>query len=549
MRKNLIPFILGCLLFINFKGNAQTAIFSSNFENWNGNIPYNWVGSKTTLEADSIIDDTVVWHSPAHSCKLVNEEATERVFSTKPLSTSLNIVYYVYFWMRGHGNIRIGLYDGRAGNGFTADHAWMHINSSNWALYSDTITCKNNSTASEFIFDVDSTKADLDHLQIDDVGITDAPVSTNPLLSITYPVENATYYSSSINVHFNVLNFNTGNPGTGNDGHLLYTVDGGPAIIYYSGLPIIPGLLASSGHTITLQLVDNNENPLTPNIADTVHFNIDLTLPNILSIYNIQFTADTSGNSPWLDSLVTTTGIVTAVAAGGYFIQNSTGPWNGIYVSDNLHDAVAGEKITITGSIDEYSKFTEFVNVVGYNVQTIGNILPSATIVTAASEKTEPFEGVLVKINNAACTTLPNANGEWKVYDGDTCYIGSLMFNYTPVIGMHYDITGVVYLSGGRHFIEPRDINDVQVHTGINEYHHDAVIIFPNPANDFLNINNSEGIETIIISNRLGQMVKLIKVSQVNFIIDVRNLQEGLYLIELFNKNGNVETRKFLKEK
>ena len=39
-------------------------------------------------------------------------------------------------------------------------------------------------------------------------------------------------------------------------------------------------------------------------------------------------------SSPYLDQTVTTSGIVTAVAPDGFFIQDGEGGWSGLYVYD-----------------------------------------------------------------------------------------------------------------------------------------------------------------------------------------------------------------------
>ena len=48
--------------------------------------------------------------------------------------------------------------------------------------------------------------------------------------------------------------------------------------------------------------------------------------PSTVSIYNIQYTTDPSGASPYADSIVSTGGIVTAADSAGYFLQSGLGP-------------------------------------------------------------------------------------------------------------------------------------------------------------------------------------------------------------------------------
>ena len=48
------------------------------------------------------------------------------------------------------------------------------------------------------------------------------------------------------------------------------------------------------------------------------------------SIYDIQFTTLPNGDSPLNGQTVNTGGIVTASYTGAYYIQNASGPWQGI---------------------------------------------------------------------------------------------------------------------------------------------------------------------------------------------------------------------------
>jgi len=52
-----------------------------------------------------------------------------------------------------------------------------------------------------------------------------------------------------------------------------------------------------------------------------------------VSIYDIQYTTDSSGDSPYTSETVTTQGVVTAVFGSNYvWIQDGSGPWSGLYI-------------------------------------------------------------------------------------------------------------------------------------------------------------------------------------------------------------------------
>jgi len=50
------------------------------------------------------------------------------------------------------------------------------------------------------------------------------------------------------------------------------------------------------------------------------------------AIYDIQYTTDPSGNSPYNGQVVTINGVVTSINYDGYVIAEAPGAWHGIYV-------------------------------------------------------------------------------------------------------------------------------------------------------------------------------------------------------------------------
>ena len=76
-----------------------------------------------------------------------------------------------------------------------------------------------------------------------------------------------------------------------------------------------------------------------------------------------------------------------------------------------------------------------------------------------------------------------------------------------------------------------------------------GIAIFPNPAQDRLNIrsNGSENIKSIEIYNVLGQLLYSNKQPQNQWSIDVSNLQTGNYLIKMNTQNGT-STQHFVKK-
>lgn len=69
-----------------------------------------------------------------------------------------------------------------------------------------------------------------------------------------------------------------------------------------------------------------------------------------------------------------------------------------------------------------------------------------------------------------------------------------------------------------------------------------AVSVFPNPTQDFINIQSSEKIEEISILNTAGKCVYKQKTGDNTAKIEVKNLLPGFYIVQVRNKNGQSTT-------
>ena len=157
-------------------------VFLDDFETWTGNTPVNWVGSKTTLETDSIMPYLTSAHSGSYSCRLVNQESGHKRFTTQAISVTQGLSYNVSFWVRGHGSIRVGLYDG---TNYSYNN-YIVVNSSAWSLQTQSVIAALGSTGAEFILSVQLTSGDIDDIQIDDVTNTTGSVNNVSIYDIQY---------------------------------------------------------------------------------------------------------------------------------------------------------------------------------------------------------------------------------------------------------------------------------------------------------------------------------------------------------------------------
>ncbi|MCK4661925.1 MAG: lamin tail domain-containing protein [Bacteroidales bacterium] len=76
----------------------------------------------------------------------------------------------------------------------------------------------------------------------------------------------------------------------------------------------------------------------------------------------------------------------------------------------------------------------------------------------------------------------------------------------------------------------------------------DKIDIYPNPFNEIIYLNNVEQIKKIVIYNIIGQDVLHVDGKEKQLIkINTTELKDGLYIISIFDINGNIKTKKIIK--
>jgi hypothetical protein len=268
------------------------------------------------------------------------------------------------------------------------------------------------------------------------------------------------------------------------------------------------------------------------------YFSYFVTDASANSIYEVQYTEDASGDSPFVCREATFTGIVTvdttdygyaAVDWRKFFIQDVTdpqgtgGPWNGVLVYSRNDDANyignlnRGDEVTVTGSVSEYYNMTEVLEITDWEVLSSDNDGPDAVVVDCATAQTEPYESLLVTIDNAE--VVDQGEGfNWVVNDGsgDLTVTTGCTYDYIPELGDFLDITGVIQFDYGEFQLMPRDDLDLLLE-GV-----DAEVVpagielsdaYPNPFNPSTTINYTipgalSGVDiNLSIYNVTGQLV------------------------------------------
>lgn len=181
-----------------------------------------------------------------------------------------------------------------------------------------------------------------------------------------------------------------------------------------------------------------------------------------VSIYDVQFTENASGESPYVGQEVAISGVVVAAFADGYVMAEASGPWKAIFVYSIANGPDIGDEVEVTGTIAEYSEMTEVIDVTGYQHLSSGNSVDSV-LLSVGEASQEQYESVLITVESISVAELLSY-GEWTVSDGNEFLICDDKNDYTyfPRLGDSLDsVTGVVFYSYGQFKLEPRATYDI----------------------------------------------------------------------------------------
>jgi len=379
---------------------------------------------------------------------------------------------------------------------------------------------------------------------------------TGPSLAITSPADGAALTSPDVDIELVVQSFNIAN-GTG-DGHISYTVDAGAAILKYDTAPISLVGLATGSHTVTMELVDNNDNPLTPAVTASVTFTISGTT-QVADLAALR--AGTVGDFYELTGEALISYIVTDNTRNQKYIQDGTA---GILIDDNAAVLTGtfniGDGITgLTGQLGEFSGTLQFIPSVDATASSTGNIVaPQVMDLTTYLASPEDHESELISISDV---TFPAADGT-AVFANNTNYdivkdantgIMRVTFDDEDLIGTLIEaapaiVTGLGGEFNGEYQILSRYASDVDFSTlSTNNFvaNTTALSLYPNPTSTgFVNIktSNNEAI-SVSVYNVLGKRV--INTTLNNTPLNVSSLNAGVYIVNI-NLNGNTTTKKLV---
>jgi hypothetical protein len=319
-----------------------------------------------------------------------------------------------------------------------------------------------------------------------------------------------------------------------------------------------------------------------------------------LVIQDIQYTPFENGRTPYLGAVVSLSGIVTADTAhlqttapsGGtstWYMQTGNFLWNGIWITgaDSLMKFLRnGDSITVTGSVAENSDVTRLQYISSVIVHSSGNPIPPAielptlnfgSNVGNGNFLAEPYEGMLVRLNNVTVSRLDPTfadPSEYEVDDGTGPLIvqqsGKNKYSNIPgdtiqgktllKLGDHISsLTGIIYYSFNRYKFVPRNNADFGTITGVSIDNENILPAkfaldqnYPNPFNPTTNFKFSIANSQLIILkiyDVLGREVKTLVNETLNpgtYTVrwDASGVSSGVYFYRLIVNNGEFQQMK-----
>ena len=325
---------------------------------------------------------------------------------------------------------------------------------------------------------------------------------------------------------------------------------------------------------------------------DVDSFVVQPYTPIPASLYQIQYTTASSGNSPFFGQFVSKTGgIVTAIIQGssgatGYYIQASgSNAWAGALVFDqtNVPTVAVGDSVTFMCAVDEYFNMTELVQIQpNFTIVSHNNPLPS-TLVNTQTIQQEQYEGILVNIQNATVQTYSANYGQGTIADvasgGTPCTFDFKSNFYAPngnatsgstglpgyepyqqpvatpavIITTPYCITGNVNYEFSAYNIVPRDSADIVKNCtalGIEKYNSLNAVTYPNPVANQFNVTLPFSASKISVSftDVLGKEVMTTNTLSGNQVaISDINLPAGVYVVKI-TADGKTQVVKVIKQ-
>ena len=195
---------------------------------------------------------------------------------------------------------------------------------------------------------------------------------------------------------------------------------------------------------------------------------ISFTIVNATTIYEIQTGEISVGESVLIQGIVTAANGETPDGDGSFYVQDGAGAYNGINVISSDYTVSRGDLVELYGEYVEYYGKSEISEPENLDILSSGNPLPESEVLSLSQTDWEPWEGVLIQIQNVAVSNDDAEYGEWDVSDlsgANTMRIDNAdagNYTYSPSNGDQFvSITGPLNYTFSEYKIIPREDDDL----------------------------------------------------------------------------------------
>jgi hypothetical protein len=404
-----------------------------------------------------------------------------------------------------------------------------------------------------------------ERIMVDDFTWT-AP-TTDPTLVISSPSNGSMYspITTSANISLSISNFVVGNPGSGINGHIHYTVNGVMQPMKYDTAPIALTSLTPGTYVVVVTLVDNNHTAIVPAVNATVTFTI--------AAYNVvadlaALRADVVANGAGKYYQVSSSPVVTytRVIRNQKYVQDTSG---GILIDDNVTapgvisttvtagDAIAGLK----GQASLFNGFLQLLPLENVTVASSGNTITPQVVtiaqlnsaVTAATYESElvQINGVTFDITTANFPLSTDAAANINLTVGSDALTFRTAFSEANYMGTAKptSATNIIALVGRFNAtaqVTSRNLTDLNAPLSSSSFDNiNGLTMYPNPlsGNTLYLTSNANAAMSVQIFDLLGKEV--MKANVVNNAVNVSGLNAGVYMVKV-TEEGKTATRKLV---
>ncbi|MCH9660709.1 MAG: T9SS type A sorting domain-containing protein [Bacteroidetes bacterium] len=240
-------------------------------------------------------------------------------------------------------------------------------------------------------------------------------------------------------------------------------------------------------------------------------------------------------------------------ATGAILIDDTSGTITSTYV---IGDGVTG----LIGTLSSFNGMMQFVPVSDPGApSSTGNTVSSQEVsISDLVANPENYESEYVNIAPAV-TITPGPNPFWEVGAVYPLTNGDGVFNFrTSFFDANYigqdTPTTAVFIAGiitertddGGYYITARDANDAATTLGLNDNNAASFNLFPNPAQNEINIVSQEAGEKVVtVYDILGKQV--INTTLQGQILDIAQLTSGIYIVKVAQGNAIATKRLVVK--